>query len=378
MNGLSLLDQISIIHDYRQSWKTSYTLADIIFLTITAIIGGAEGWEEIADFGEDHLDWLRLYGDFDNGCPSHHTIARVMGMISGKQLQTLFCQWMKNCHTLTAGSVVAIDGKSLRATYDKSKRDSVIHMVSAFCAQNSMVLGQIKTATKSNEITAIPDLLQLLELKGCLVTLDAMGCQHKIAQEIIKKKADYLLAVKGNQGKLADAFDNWYSPEMWMGTLYDSYSTQEKAHGREETRFCIVSHDLTPLGDLAYDWPELTTIGIVGINRQEGAMPVRAESIVLRYYISSAKLTAKELLEATRAHWSIENQLHWRLDVGMREDECQIVRGEAGENLAVCRHIAMNLLTADKTFKAGIKRKQKRAGRNNEYLSQILTGCGSS
>ena len=159
MNGLSLLDQISIIHDYRQSWKTSYTLADILFLTITAIIGGADGWEEIADFGEDHLDWLRLYGDFDNGCPSHHTIARVIGMISGKQLQTLFCQWMKNCHTLTAGSVVAIDGKSLRATYDKSKRDSVIHMVSAFSAQNSMVLGQVKTATKSNE--SVPWALKL-------------------------------------------------------------------------------------------------------------------------------------------------------------------------------------------------------------------------
>lgn len=378
MNGLSLLDHISIIHDFRQSWKTSYSLADILFLTITAIIGGAEGWEEIADFGEDHLDWLRLYGDFENGSPSHHTIARVMGMISGKQLQTLFSKWMKDCHTLTAGSVVAIDGKSLRGTYDKSKRNSVIHMVSAFSAENQMVLGQLKTADKSNEITAIPKLLQLLELKGCLVTLDAMGCQRKIAQSIIKKKADYLLAVKGNQGKLADAFDNWYSPAMWSGELYDSYSTQEKGHGREETRFCIVSHDLTPLGDLAYEWPELKTIGIVGVNRQEGNTPAHAESIVLRYYISSAALTAKELLDSSRAHWSIENQLHWRLDVGMREDECQIIRGEAGENLAVCRHIAINLLTAEKSFTAGIKRKQKRAGRNNEYLSQVLTGCGVS
>ncbi len=378
MNGLSLLDHISILHDFRQSWKISYRLSDILFLTIVAVIGGAEGWEEIEDFGEDHLDWLRLYGDFESGIPSHHTIARVMSTISGKQLQKVFIQWMQDCHTLTDGAVVAIDGKSLRGTYDKTKRDTAIHMVSAFCAGNQVVLGQLKTSEKSNEITAIPELLQLLELKGCLVTLDAMGCQHKIAQAILKKKADYLLAVKGNQGKLADAFDNWYSPTMWLGESYDSYSTQEKGHGRLETRLCIASDDLSPLDDLAYDWPELKTIGIVATIRQENGQLADLEHMVLRYYISSAKLTAQELLEATRAHWSIENQLHWRLDVGMREDECAIIRGAAAENLAVCRHIAMNLLTADKSFKAGIKRKQKRAGRNNEYLSQILAGCGSS
>lgn len=272
---------------------------------------------------------------------------------------------------MSEGSVVAIDGKSLRGTYDKSKRNAVIHRVSAFSAENRLVLGQVKTGAKSNEITAIPERLQLLELKGCLVTLDAMGCQHIIAREILKKKAGYLLALKGNQGKLAEAFDNGYSPTMWLGERYDSYSTQEKGHGREDTRCCIVSHDLTALGDLAYEWSELSTIGIVLASRQEGETAVKSEKCILRYYISSVTLTAKELLEATRAHWSVENQLHWRLDMGMREDECQIVRGEAGENLAVCRHIAMNLLTAENSFKAGIKRKQKRAGRKNEYLSLI-------
>ncbi|STF06451.1 transposase [Escherichia coli] len=279
---------------------------------------------------------------------------------------------------MSEGSVVAIDGKSLRGTYDKSKRNAVIHRVSAFSAENRLVLGQVKTGAKSNEITAIPERLQLLELKGCLVTLDAMGCQHIIAREILKKKAGYLLALKGNQGKLAEAFDNGYSPTMWLGERYDSYSSQEKGHGREDTRCCIVSHDLTALGDLAYEWSELSTIGIVLASRQEGETAVKSEKCILRYYISSVTLTAKELLEATRAHWSVENQLHWRLDMGMREDECQIVRGEAGENLAVCRHIAMNLLTAENSFKAGIKRKQKRAGRKNEYLSLILAGCGPS
>lgn len=378
MNGLSLLDHISIIHDYRQPWKISHKLSDILFLTIVAVIGGAEGWDEIADFGEDHLDWLRLYGDFEAGTPSQHTIARVMSMISGKQLQKLFIKWMKDCHTLTDGAVVAIDGKSLRGTYDKSKRSCLVHMVSAFSAENSVILGQVKTSEKSNEITAIPELLQLLEIKGCLVTLDAMGCQRKIAQTILEKEADYLLAVKGNQGKLADAFDEWYTPTMWNGNDFDSYSTQEKGHGRLDTRLCIVSHDLSPLGDLAFEWPQLKTIGIVAAIRQENGQLVNAEDFEVRYYISSAELNAKKLLESTRAHWSIENQLHWRLDVGMREDECQIIRGAGAENLAVCRHIAMNLLTADTSFKAGIKRKQKRAGRNNEYLSQILAGCGSS
>ncbi len=378
MNGLSLLDHISIIRDYRQPWKISHTLSDILFLTIVAVIGGAEGWDEIADFGEDHLDWLRLYGDFESGIPSQHTIARVMSTISGKQLQKLFIQWMKDCHTLTEGSVVAIDGKSLRGTYDKSKRDCLVHMVSAFSAQNQVVLGQVKTSEKSNEITAIPELLQLLELKGCLVTLDAMGCQRKIAQTILDKEADYLLAVKGNQGKLAEAFDAWYTPTMWNGKDVDACSTQEKGHGRLETRLCVASDDVTPLGDLAFEWPALKTIGIVATLREENGIPPNAEDIELRYYISSAKLTAPELLAATRAHWSIENQLHWRLDIGMREDECQIIRGAGAENLAVCRHIAMNLLTTETSFKAGIKRKQKRAGRNNEYLSQILVGCGSS
>ena len=204
------------------------------------------------------------------------------------------------------------------------------------------------------------------------------GLSEKIAQTILEKEADYLLAVKGNQGKLADAFDEWYTPTMWNGKDFDSYSTQEKGHGRIDTRLCIVSHDLSPLGDLVFEWPQLKTIGIVAAIRQDKGQLANAEDFEVRYYISSAELDAQKLLESTRAHWLVENQLHWRLDVGMREDECQIIRGAGAENLAVCRHVAMNLLTAETSFKAGIKRKQKRAGRNNEYLSQILAGCGPS
>lgn len=283
---------------------------------------------------------------------------------------------MKSCHEVTNGEVIAIDGKTLRSTYDKGRRQGVIHMVSAFSSANQVVFGQVKTSEKSNEITAIPELLELLNVRGCLVTIDAMGCQKDIAKKIVQKEADYLLAVKGNQKKLESAFNDFFRLEMLQNYDGDKYSTQEKGHGRTETRLSLVNYDLSILGDIEFDWPELTTMGIVASIRQEGGEA--AESMSIRYYISSARLAAKELLESTRAHWSIEVQLHWKLDVGMSEDECRIRRDEAGENFAAIRHIALNLLNADKTFKAGIKRKQQRAGRNNVYLTQVLTGQGAS
>lgn len=376
MNGLSLLDHLSIIKDPRQQWKVEHKLSDILFLAIVAVIGGAEGWEEIEDFGVDHLAWLQQYGDFENGIPVHDTIARVLSMISAKQLQKSFATWMRDCHIATEGEVIAIDGKSLRGTYSKDRRKGIIHMVSAFSAANQVVLGQVKTADKSNEITAIPELLELLNIRGCLITVDAMGCQKAIAKKILDKEADYLLAVKGNQGRLEAAFDDYFKLEMLQREDGDTYSTQEHGHGRLETRLCLVNDDLSVLGDIAFEWPELKTMGIVAAIRQEKGQP--ATDISIRYYISSAKLTSKQLLEASRAHWSIESQLHWRLDVGMREDECRIRREQGGENFAAIRHIAFNLLNADTSFKAGIKRKQKRAGRNNEYLSRILAGQGVS
>jgi predicted transposase YbfD/YdcC len=376
MNGLGLLQHLSIISDPRQQWKVEHKLSDILFLTIVAVIGGAEGWEEIEDFGIDHLDWLRQYGDFENGVPVHDTIARVMGMISATQLQKSFAAWMKECHVATAGEVIAIDGKTLRRSYDKGRRQGAIHMVSAFSAANQVVLGQVKTDDKSNEITAIPELLELLSIRGCLVTIDAMGCQRAIAQKVLNKGADYLLAVKGNQPKLEEAFNNYFRMEMFQHPDSDSYSTQESGHGRKETRLSLAVDDLSILGDLVFEWPGLKTLGIVAAVREVGGEP--AKDIKVRYYISSATLSAKELLEATRSHWSIESQLHWQLDVGMREDDCRIRREQAGENMATIRHIAFNALKGDTSFKAGMKRKQKRASRNNAYLSHVLAGLGVS
>ncbi|WED24147.1 ISAs1 family transposase [Vibrio sp. JC009] len=376
MNGLSLLDHISIIQDPRQAWKIEHKLSDIIFLTVAAVIAGAEGWKDIEDFGEDNLEWLRQYGDFEHGVPVHDTIARVMNLISAKQLQKCFSAWMRDCHEAANGDVIAIDGKTIRGTYNKEKRCGAIHMVSAFSAANQVVLGQVKTAEKSNEITAIPELLKLLEIRGCLVTIDAMGCQKEIAKQIVDKGADYLFAVKGNQPKLEEAMGKAFNSAMLNSYEGDKYSTQEKGHGRTETRMALVSHDPSELGDVEFDWADLSTLGVVVSIRQEGDQP--AEEMTIRYYISSAKLTAKELMEKSRAHWSIEVQMYWRLDVGMNEDSCRIQREHAGENLAVVRHIALNLLTEEKTFKAGIKRKQKKANRSNAYLSLVLAGQGAS
>lgn len=214
MVGKGLLEHISVIRDPRQSWKVEHSLSDIIFLMVSAVIAGAEGWEDIEDFGEDNLDWLRQYGDFANGVPVHDTIARVINLISSKQLQRCFASWMKDCHEATEGEVVAIDGKTLRGTYNKDKRCGAIHMVSAFSAANQTVLGQVKTADKSNEIKAIPELLELLSIRGCLVTIDAMGCQRDIAEKIVQKEVDYLLAVKGNQKRLEKAISQLFNSSM--------------------------------------------------------------------------------------------------------------------------------------------------------------------
>ena len=377
MNGLTLLDHISLIKDPRQVWKVEHALADILFLCVAAVIAGAEGWEEIEDFGKDKLDWLQQYGSYENGIPVHDTIARVIAMISPKQFQSCFIAWMKDCHTATKGNIIAIDGKTVRGSYDKSKKRGAIHMVSAFCAANEVVIGQVKTAEKSNEITAIPELLKLLDISGCLITIDAMGCQKKIAAQIINGNADYLLAVKGNQKRLEQKFNEIFDiGDFQANDDSNCYGTQNKGHGRLETRLHKVNHDVKLLADIAFEWPGIKTLGYIVSFRKEGNKSVTEPSV--RYYISSAKLSAEELAHAAREHWSIEVKLHWKLDVALKEDACRIRRGEAAENFSKIRHVALNLLNKEQSFKAGIQRKQKRAGRSESYLATVLTGQDAS
>nr|BCN21727.1 putative transposase [Vibrio cholerae] len=291
-----------IIKGYRQESKVEHKLSDIILLTICGVLSGHDGWDGIIDFGNARLDFLKRYGHFEAGIPSADTLSRVMDMINPVALQRSFIVWMKDCHTLTDGEVIAIDGKTLRGSYDRSKGKGTIHMVNAFATANGMSIGQLKVDSKSNEITAIPKLLDLLDVKGCLITIDAMGCQKKIAQKILDKEADYLLAVKGNQGMLEQAFDDYFRMDMLQDFDGSSYSTQEKSHGRIEMRVALVNRDLSFLGDIEHEWPELKSMGIVASIRQESAVATE-QDVSIRYYICSKELEAQTLLEATRSHW---------------------------------------------------------------------------
>nr|BCN21718.1 putative transposase [Vibrio cholerae] len=359
-----------IIKDYRQESKVEHKLSDIILLTICGVLSGHDGWDGIIDFGNARLDFLKRYGHFEAGIPSADTLSRVMDMINPVALQRSFIAWMKDCHTLTDGEVIAIDGKTLRGSYDRSKGKGTIHMVNAFATANGMSIGQLKVDSKSNEITAIPKLLDLLDVKGCLITIDAMGCQKKIAQKILDKEADYLLAVKGNQGMLEQAFDDYFRMDMLQDFDGSSYSTQEKSHGRIEMRVALVNRDLSFLGDIEHEWPELKSMGIVASIRQESAVATE-QDVSIRYYICSKELEAQTLLEATRSHWGVE-VMHWSLDTAFCEDNSRIRADDRAEAFARIRQICLNLLKSETTFKGGIKRKRMNCAMDEKYLSKVL------
>ncbi|EBG8225035.1 ISAs1 family transposase [Salmonella enterica subsp. enterica serovar Kibi] len=378
MNLEKLMAHISIIPDYRQPWKVEHKLSDILLLTICAVISGAEGWEDIQDFGEAHIEFLKEYGDFENGIPVHDTIARVISYISPRKFHECFINWMRDCHSSDDGDIIAIDGKTLRHSYDKSRRRGAIHVISAFPTMNGLVPGQIKTNEKSNEITAIPELLNMLDTKGKLITTDAMGCQKDIAEKIHHQEGDYLFSVKGNQGRLQKAFEEKFPLKELNNPKYDSYATTEKGHGREETRLHIVSDVPDELIDFTFEWKGLKKLCVAVSFRSEKDSGKKEPEMLVRYYISSADLTAEKFASAMRSHWDVENKLHWRLDVAMNEDDCRIRRGNAAELFSGIRHIAVNILTENKEFKAGLRRKMRRAAMDREYLASVLAGCGVS
>lgn len=359
----------------RQQGKIRHKLSDILFLTVCAIIAGADEWVEIEDFGHERLDWLRKYGDFENGIPVHDTIARVVSNIDSIVFEKMFINWMRDGHSITDGDIIAIDGKTIRGSYDKNKRKGAIHMVSAFSTEYGVVLGQVKTEAKSNEITAIPELLNLLDLKKSLVTIDAMGCQKNIAEKIKDKKADYLLAVKGNQGKLHDAFKENFPIKLFSDYDGDSFSTQEVSHGRRETRLHIVS-DVTPeFCDFEFEWKGLKKL-CVALSFRNKVGEREASDMSIRYYISSKDMDAKAFSHAIRAHWQIES-MHWMLDVKMNEDASRIRRGNAAEIISGIKKMALNLLRDYKVFRAGLKRKRKKAMLSTCYIEEVLAACAA-
>lgn len=365
MNIDTIQEHFSIIQDYRQSAKVDYPLFDILFGSICAIIAGGQGWTDIREYVLGHHEWFLKQNLFEKGVPVDDTFARLIASIDPAEFRQCFLAWMKAVHKLTNGEVVAIDGKTLRGSYDRDDRQSTIHMVSAYASVNQLVLGQVKTDKKSNEITAIPALIKMLDLRGAIVTIDAMACQTKIAKAITTKGGDYLLAVKGNQGKLAKAVLAAFAPSR-RAAIDKGTCQVEKQKGRVEARTCHVLSAAELEGDFS-SWSELTSIVMV---EQYRAAKGKEAELEYRYYISSAELTAEQAGDAIRAHWGIES-MHWILDVTMREDACQIYRENAVENLAVLRHKALNMLRAEPT-KVSVPVKQKRCMMNPVFLEQVL------
>jgi len=304
----------------RKTANQRHKFIDILIIAICAIICGADSWVAVEKFGKAKKEWFRGFLELPNGVPSHDTFTDVFRKLASRKFEASFTSWTESISELFDGEVVAVDGKTLRRSHETSSDKKAIHMVSAWASANSLVLGQIKTDEKSNEITAIPELLKSLELKGCLVTIDAMGCQKKIAEVILEQEADYLLAVKDNQPTLHQAIQDYFyraNKADFEGYEIDFEETFNKAHGRLESRRCWVGYDARPIIDGSKNWKKLQTIVMVESERTVN----EKTTIEHRYYISSSVETAAILLNASRMHWGIENSLHWRLDIAFREDE---------------------------------------------------------
>ena len=358
------------IQDKRIERTKFHLLHDILVIAICAVICGADGPSAIEQYALAKQDWLNTFLKLPNGIPSHDTIGRVMAQIDPQQFQTCFMRWIQDICHLLPGEVVPIDGKTLRRSFDTELDQGPIHIVSAWATSNRLVLGQIKVDEKSNEITAIPELIDALDLTDCVVTIDAMGCQKQIASRIRAKGAHYILALKKNQGTLYtdvhELFHQLRKDESPAQTL-DAYERTDQGHGRHEIRRYWTTDTLDRVSTRA-QWSDLQTVGMVESERTlEGETTVES-----RYYILSLPSNAQTFGNAVRAHWGIENSVHWVLDVTFREDESRIRMGHGPENFAILRHIAINLLREETSFKGSVKTKRLKCGWNDAYLSKVL------
>jgi len=366
------LEHFEDLDDPRQSGKVAYPLSEMLLQCLLAVLAGADGWVEIALFGKRKLDFLRRFAAFENGTPSHDQFGNLFAALDAEAFQGCFIAWVASL-TKLGHDIVAIDGKTLRRSYQEGGSKAPIHMISAFSRGQRLVLGQRKVADKSNEITAIPELLDLLTVKGAIVTIDAMGCQKEIASKIVEKGADYVLALKGNQGTLSDDVELFFNEQKackFKDTVVSRHTTLEKSHGRIETRTYTSIDDIDWLKK-RHDWVGLKSIVMVESTREIIGGKTEPET---RFYISSLPADAVRQGDAARGHWAVESH-HWVMDMVFRDDECRIRRDNAPANFATIKHIASNLMRT-KADKHSMRAKRRLAAWDDAYLESLITGAG--
>jgi predicted transposase YbfD/YdcC len=361
------------LKDPRVNRTRRHSLPDILAIAICGVICGADGWVQIAKFGRCKQEWFQTFLELPNGIPSHDTFGRVFAALNPQAFEECFAQWVAALTTASQGRLVAVDGKTIRRSLDMANDKAAIHMVSAWCGANQMVLGQLATDAKSNEITAIPELLKLLDLSGAVVTIDAAGCQKKIVERIVEQGGDYVLGLKGNQGGLhAETellFDQCLRDDC-HGIPYSTAATTNGGHGRIEERRIWATSEVNWFAE-RHKWKNLRTLIRVQTKRTVGDQTTEE----YHYYISSLPANdPARLLAYIRGHWGIENNVHWCLDINFREDDCRIRQGHAAENFSRLNRLALNLLKAEKTNAVGIKTKRLCCAWDHDYLLKVLVG----
>ena len=368
MDGATLFAHFSAVKDPRIERSKKHKLIDIIIIAICAVIADADGWEDIETFAELKCEWFKSFLELKGGIPSHDTFRRVFARMDPKVFQQSLISWIKSVVTLTDGGVIPIDGKTVRRSFDKAKDLGPLHLVSAWSIENQLLLGQLKVESHSNEIPAIKSLLELLDVKGCIVTIDAIGCQKEIAKKISEKKGDYVLSLKANQNTAyseAELVFGGVERELLTNRLGTPFMTTDGDHGRIEERRYWISEDLSVLSG-AHEWANLKALGIAEKTRE-----IRGKTTIQRQFSLLSFTSVERFANAQRSHWKIENSLHWCLDVTFREDECRIRKGESPENFAMLRRSAISLLK-NIDPKLSIRKKRYQAALKESYLLKLL------
>lgn len=366
----SIHEHFKTLPDPRRDSHVRHLLMDILCIALLAIIGGAESFNDIELFARCKEEWLRTFLPLPNGIPSHDTFNRVFSILSPDAFNKCFIAWTQSLAKKLKG-VVAIDGKTLRRSFDSASKTTALHVVSLWSVENELVMGQIRTEAKSNEITAIPKLLEMLDITGCTITIDAMGCQKEIAKKVTDCGADYVLGLKGNQGNTFDAVKHlfgWEGKDGYRGVVHTEHETLEKDHGRIEKREAYSIGNLEEFDEFSV-WPGLKSVTMIVSTRE---VMGKSPTMERRYYLSSLEANAEKISSAIRAHWGIENKLHWILDVDFHEDYARNRINHSAENMAMMRHMALNLIKKENTSKTSFRGKRLKASWNDDYILQLL------